>query len=266
MAGSQTTDNRRLHTCLAESEVRKPARRGWIAKIIVTYSLAIPRSEKGKRLPMGRYALELDLAGCAVVVVGLGRVGRRKALGLIEAGARVVGVDPQTNLGPISGVDRLIEPFRPSHLDGVELVFAAATPEVNRVVVTESKARGIWVNSASEPPQGNFTIPAVIRLGLVSLTVSTSGAGPALASNLCALAVRSLGPEAEILAGLLAEIRPEVLARVSDPSTRRRLFLRQSDLTRLEHLQVEGIEAVRAVLRAELDRACREPGFPEGRD
>ena len=43
---------------------------------------------------MPGYPIELDLAGRTALVVGLGAVGRRKAAGLVEAGARVVGVDP----------------------------------------------------------------------------------------------------------------------------------------------------------------------------
>ena len=43
---------------------------------------------------MPGYFLELDLRGKTVLIVGLGVVGRRKAAGLVEAGARVVAVDP----------------------------------------------------------------------------------------------------------------------------------------------------------------------------
>ena len=43
---------------------------------------------------MPPYPIELDLTGRTALVVGLGAVGCRKAVGLVEAGARVVGVDP----------------------------------------------------------------------------------------------------------------------------------------------------------------------------
>ncbi len=43
---------------------------------------------------MSGYPIELKMEGRTAVVVGLGRVGRRKAAALVAAGARVIGVDP----------------------------------------------------------------------------------------------------------------------------------------------------------------------------
>ena len=56
---------------------------------------------------MPTYPIELDLRGRTVVVVGLGSVGRRKAAGLVEAEARVVGVDPEA-IGELAGVEVVV--------------------------------------------------------------------------------------------------------------------------------------------------------------
>ncbi len=167
---------------------------------------------------MAGYPIELELSGRPVLVVGLGAVGSRKALNLAAAGARVIGVDPIAVA--IDGVDCRAEAYRAEHLFGMALVFAAATPTVNQQVVADAKAAGIWVNAADDPSGGDFTVPAVGRDGGVTLTVSTSGASPALAVALRDRALETLAPGAGGLAALFAELRPHVLARLAGSSRR----------------------------------------------
>lgn len=196
---------------------------------------------------MPPYPIELDLSGRVALVVGLGAVGRRKAAGLVEAGARVIGVDPRAG-DPPAGVEVRPEPYRAGHLEGAGLAFASATPEVNRLVVADARRAGVWVSSSSDPSSGDFTLPAVWRDGPLTLTVSTSGASPALAALLRDRAADALGPAAAGLAALLAELRPLALARVADPEARRRLLEGWADPRWLAAWESDGPEAVRRQL------------------
>jgi precorrin-2 dehydrogenase len=210
----------------------------------------------------GAYPIELDLRGKAVLVVGLGRVGRRKAAGLAAAGARVVGVDPAADPGgagvPAEGeVEVRAELYHRGHLEGMSLVFAAAPAEVNRRVVADARAAGIWAGSASEPGEGDFTVPAVWREGPLTLTVSTGGASPALAAALRDRLAQALGPAAAPLAALLAELRPVVLARLADPEARRRVLSDWADARWLDLWQREGPEAVRLALVERIEREAQ---------
>ena len=170
---------------------------------------------------MAGYPVDLDVRGRLAVVVGLGAVGRRKALGLIEAGALVRGVDP---LGAIwaadLGVDLRAEPYTPAHLAGARLAIAASLPEVNRRVVADAREAGILVASASEPGGGDFTLPAVWRDGPITLAVATGGASPGLAAARRDRAGGAIGPGAAILAQILLDLRAEALARIPDPGSR----------------------------------------------
>jgi len=206
------------------------------------------------------YPLELDLRGRTALVVGLGAVGLRKASGLLVAGARVVGVDPSADPARLpAGIEALAEPYRAAHLRGVVLAFAAATPGVNRRVVLDARAAGVWVNSASEPGSGDFLVPAVWREGSLILGVSTGGASPALAALLRDRAAAALGPAAAGLAALLAELRPLALARVADPSARRALLASWADPRLLDLWDGEGAEAVRRRLLEMLERIPPSP-------
>jgi precorrin-2 dehydrogenase/sirohydrochlorin ferrochelatase len=100
------------------------------------------------------------------------------------------------------------------------------------------------VNAASESGSGDFALPAVWREGLVTLTVSTSGASPALARSLRDRAARAIDA-APALAELLAELRPMVFERVADPEIRRRLLAIWGDASWLDVWTSDGPEAVR---------------------
>src|SRR5262249_37370247 len=132
------------------------------------------------------------------------------------------------------------------------LVFAAATEAVNREVVRDARAAGVWVNSASEPSAGDFMLPAAWRDGPLLVTVSTTGSSPALAAALRDRAAAALGPAAGCVA-LLADLRRAVLARLpDDPTTRRRILTGWADPHWLDRYASEGPEAVRDALLKEL--------------
>ena len=132
------------------------------------------------------YPIMLDLSGVEVLVVGGGRVAHRKIEGLLTAGAKVTVV-ARSAIDSIRSmpVECVVRGYEPADLDGVLLVITATDdPAVNAAVSADAAARRIWVNSADDPANCTFTLPAVARDGAVTIAVSTGGASPALASHL----------------------------------------------------------------------------------
>ena len=75
-------------------------------------------------------------------------------------------------------------PFREGDLDGAGLVFAATNVRaVNRQVAQDSCDRGLLVNVADAPAEGNFHSPAVHRSGDLIVSVSTITGRPRQATT-----------------------------------------------------------------------------------
>lgn len=198
------------------------------------------------------FIISLDLNARLVVIVGAGSVGQRKAITCSLAGADVRVIDPRSppdGFAP-AGVEWVAEAYRPAHLDGAWLVFAAGPPEVNAAVVADATERRVWVCDAADPGRGGMTLPAVGHAGRVTVAVSTSGASPRLAARLRDEIVAGLDPAYSAWADLLSELRPAVLAAVTDAGERRRVLMELADPRWLEAIRADGADAVRARMRA----------------
>ena len=169
------------------------------------------------------YPVNLVLAGRPCLVVGGGRVAVTKATGLLEAGARVTVVAPELDdrlvamaAAPEAGGTLTVErrPYRQGEAASYRLVVAATgDPAVNQQVYDDGEAAGVWVNSADDPERCSAILPARIRQGRLTVTVSTGGHSPAVASWLRERLASELGPEYDQLIQLLAEARREVQSR-----------------------------------------------------
>jgi siroheme synthase-like protein len=202
----------------------------------------------------------LEVAERLCLVVGGGPVGRRKARVLGDAGARVrlVCLEPRPAEGVPPAVTWLTEPYRPQHLDGVSLAFAAASPAINRRVIADAWERGVWVNAAEGEEAGDFHLPAVLRRGPFQVAVSTGGAAPALARAVRDRLEEQFDEAFGRWVELLAEWRPVILAQVGDAGRRRLLFEQLCDWGWLELIRAEQMEAVREALRLKIAQCLKE--------
>jgi siroheme synthase-like protein len=127
------------------------------------------------------YPVFLDLRDRPVVVIGGGRVARRKVQGLREAGARVRVIAPR--IASRLRADALVRRrYRPGDLRGAVLAFAATGDRaVNHAVAREARRRRIPVNVADSAAECTFLVPARLRRGGLHIAISTSGQDPRLA-------------------------------------------------------------------------------------
>ena len=184
------------------------------------------RSEPGPGPPTSSvdgplYPVGLVVRGRRCLVVGGGRVAARKVRSLLECGASVTIVAPDVHEAVRLLVeDRTPEPHEDPPLDvqrrryergeaaGYRLVIAATgDPDVDAAVYEDAETAGVWVNSADDPTHCSMMLPAVWRTGTVTVSVSTDGTSPALASWLRTRFAESVGEHVGELATLLGEAR-----------------------------------------------------------
>jgi siroheme synthase-like protein len=161
------------------------------------------------------YPVNLVMAGRPCLVVGGGRVALSKVRGLADAGARVTVVAPDV-VPEVASLADVVErrPYRAGEAAAYRFVIAATgDPQVNQQVYDDGEAAGVWVNSADDPQRCSAILPARVRQGRLTLTVSTGGHSPAVAAWVRERLAREYGPEYDQLVGLLSEAREEVRAQ-----------------------------------------------------
>jgi len=164
------------------------------------------------------YPVFLSLEGRPCLVVGGGAVAEGKVRGLLTAGASVTVVSPVLvqQLDELAGEGRirhLRRHYQTDDVEGMTLVMAATDDgDVNARVTEDCRRRGVWINSADDPPNCDFILPSVIRRGRLTLATSTAGASPALARRLREELEAFLGDDLAALADLLADVRAELQA------------------------------------------------------
>lgn len=161
------------------------------------------------------YPVNLDLWGKRVLVVGGGPVAARKVAGLLTAGAAVTVVAPDavSEIAEDPDVRWHQRPYRRGEVASYRLAITATDdPDVNRQVARDGDAANVLVNSADDPANCSFILPAVVRRGDLQLTVSTNGRSPAFASWARRRLEQTFTDTHARLLELLSEVRDEVKA------------------------------------------------------
>ena len=134
---------------------------------------------------MGFYPIFLDVSRRRCVVIGGGAVAERRVEGLLAAGAVVTVVSPAithrlVKLAREGAVRYMARAYKAGDIEGFDLVFVATDNGVaNQAVFSEARSRAVWINSADDPENCDFILPAVVRRGELSVAISTGGASPA---------------------------------------------------------------------------------------
>lgn len=136
------------------------------------------------------YPVNLNLEGKKCLVVGGGGVAERKVASLVESGAKVTVIAPSvlTSLNNLAGEGKITlidDIYKSGMAKGYFLAIVATDDEnANKLAISEAKSFGALVNAPTTPEFSDFTVPAVINRGDLTVAVSTNGISPALSRKI----------------------------------------------------------------------------------
>lgn len=200
----------------------------------------------------------LNVRGRRCVVVGGGAVARRRAAALAAAGAQVTVIAPDVTFAePGVAVER--RAYHTGDLAGAfAVVIATDDPQVNAAAAEEARQAGVLINRADDPAAGDFTVPAHVHRGPITLAVHTGGVSPPAAAVIRDELAAALAPHWQTLLETIAPYRGRLQAACPDPAERQRRLTALSSGEAVEALRQGGVDGLRAYCEAIVGEAARE--------
>jgi len=176
------------------------------------------------------YPICLDIREKPCLVVGGGAVAERKIMTLLDYEAKVSVISPKAthriaHLGNEGRLTYMAREFEPGDTQGFFLVIAATDhDQINRAISQEARQGNILVNVVDSPDESTFILPALIRRGDLTISISTGGNSPALARKIREDMEAQYGHEYEILVDILGNLRKNILQQEPDILKRKKIF------------------------------------------
>jgi precorrin-2 dehydrogenase/sirohydrochlorin ferrochelatase len=207
-----------------------------------------------RKRDMPYYPIMVDIENQRVVVVGGGKVARRKIETLLAYGAVVHVISREVT----PAVGRLLEEGRIKHMGrdyergllvGAFMVIAATSDsDLNHEVSVDAREMGLLVNAVDQPADCNFIVPSILSRGDLMVAVSTSGKSPALAKRIRQNLEEDFGLEYELLLRLMGRLRVEILSKGLSQKENSLVFHELVDSTLLEALRGEDWEEAARII------------------
>jgi precorrin-2 dehydrogenase len=204
------------------------------------------------------FPIMLDVRGRRVVVAGGGREPAHKADALAGLGAAVTVWAPlHSDTAALIGRPGVVlrsGSFDADILAGALLaIVATGERELDRRIASEARSRRVLVNTVDDVPYCDWSAPAILRRGDLTVAIATAGIAPALAVRLRDRLADEFGPEYADLLEAFGEVRRRIMATGRSFADRRRLWYELVDGPALGHLRAGRSSEARQAIAAAID-------------
>lgn len=143
--------------------------------------------------------MTLDLSRLRLALIGAGPAALQRLKRLDAAGVTTLAVyAPEVSVAVAASAGlRLVRRLpRADEFAGIQIAFIAGlAPAAAAAIAAQARAAGAIVHVEDVPEQSDVQMPAVLHRGDLTITVSTAGRSPALASEIVRALGRIIGPE-----------------------------------------------------------------------
>lgn len=175
---------------------------------------------------MNRFPLCINLEDKRFLIVGYGRIAKRKLKAISEftSNIKIITKDPtEEELG--KGIEIVNKCFDEKDLEGVNFVITATgNREQDEAVVASCKAKGIPVNAADDREECDFFLPGIIKRGDLVVSVSTSGKSPAYSRHLREQIEDVIPDNIEKILDILGKLRNTLPSKVEPQVERSKIY------------------------------------------
>lgn len=169
------------------------------------------------------------------VVIGGGREAETKVGQLLDRNAKLTVITPQLTekMRRWAREKRFVwlpRVYRQGDLEGAFMVIVAEFEgDINKKVYQEAKERDILVNVMDDIPHANFAFGSIVKRGPLTISISTSGAAPALSVRLRQRFEKEFGPEYGLFLEFMQKLRKPMAEFHTRFETRKRLWYKIID-------------------------------------
>jgi precorrin-2 dehydrogenase / sirohydrochlorin ferrochelatase len=188
------------------------------------------------------------------IVVGGDHEAEQKAHGLLECDANVTVIsasatDALRRWAEEGRLRWIARDYRPGDLRGAFLVIAIRKDqETNRTIFEEAEAGNALVNVMDDVPHCNFVAGSVVRQGPLVVSISTSGAAPALAVRMRQQMEQQFGPEYAAFLEIMHTLRASMAAHYPDFTRRKAVWYELVDSGLLELIRERRLKEAHRLL------------------
>lgn len=158
------------------------------------------------------------------LVVGGGVIASRKITSLLEFNANITVLAPKISarieeLHKKGEIKVIKHSYSRDFLHGFKIVFCATNDhQLNQSVYDDCVREGIFINVADNPPLCDFILPANIKRGDLSISISSQGKAPFYTRTMKKKLERFVSPIHSEIIELAGEFRKQLFTKTSELS------------------------------------------------
>lgn len=175
---------------------------------------------------MNRFPLCINLEDKRFLIVGYGRIAKRKLKAISEFTSNIKIITKELTEEELGkGIEIVNKCFDEKDLEGMDFVITATgSREQDETIVAACKSRGIHVNAADDREECDFFLPGIIKRGDLVVSVSTSGKSPAYSRHLREQIEDIIPENIEKMLDIMGELRKILPSKVDSQEERSKIY------------------------------------------